>query len=460
MTATVAPRTEAAWHRRDASIADVLAAMSDIRRKFAREEAGDDDAHPHPRSCVMTLIAVATTDAEEQRAQDIARRIAAQHPAQAIVVREQHALRGSQVEAWIHTDVQRPQEACAVQCELVTLHVRGAAGEHLAAIVDPMLVSGVPTYLWWVGTPAFGKRELEDALHVCDALIVDSARFDEPAHGFHGLARLTTSAHRQLGVADFQWSRLRTWREMTAQFFSPLERREFLSGISQIAIDYAGDGRGNLVAAGLLTGWLSSSLGWKLRHASSGGGGSASLNFSALRGHPVEVRLRSVDRAGPVEGELCAVRVAGAAQRTTFRLEVELNPPRRRAPEGSSYQALHPVGAHDDAGFELASRRAEQHRGVLHSRLHTLHHTASGDAPGESRPRHPMVHSEDRRRPEKTAQLLLTVIQIGEGQTLRQVQQLEPPDEAELLLDLLAGGTRDAVFQRSLEAANALMRAL
>jgi len=71
-----------------------------------------------------------------------------------------------------------------------------------------------------------------------------------------------------------------------------------------------------------------------------------------------------------------------------------------------------------------------------------------------------MVHSEDRRRPEKTAQLLLTVIQIGEGQTLRQVQQLEPPDEAELLLDLLAGGTRDAVFQRSLEAANALMRAL
>lgn len=460
MSTPAAPVTDGVWHRQDATIADVLAAMAAIRREFARAEAGDDDAHPHPRSCVLTLIAVAATDAEERRAQDIARKIAVQHPAQAIVVRELRELRGSQVDAWITTDVLRPQAACAVQCELVTLRVRGTAGEHLAAIVDPLLVSGVPTYLWWVGTPTFGKREFDDALPICDALIVDSARFDNPSHGLRGLARLTTSAHRSLGVADFQWSRLRPWREMTAQFFAPLERREFLSGMSEIAIDYSGDGPGNLVAAALLTGWLSSTLGWKLRHSAHGGGGSASLGFSAARGHPVEVHLRSVSRPGLVDGELCAVRVAGAAGRTTFRFAIELDPPRRRAPDGSSYQVLHSVGAHDEAGLELTSRRAERHRGVLHSRLDTLHHTASGEPPGESRPRHPVVHTADRRRPEKTAQLLLTVIQIGEGQTLRQVQQLQPADDSELLLDLLAGGTRDAVFQRSLDAANQLMRTL
>ena len=460
MSATAASEMEPAWHRKDASIADVLAAMSDIRRRFARAEAGDDDAHPHPRSCVMTLIAVAGSDAEERRAQAIARKIAALHPAQAIVVREMREMRGSQVDAWISTDVQRPQEACAVQCELVTLRVRGTAGEHLAALVDPLLVSGVPTYLWWVGTPTFGKRELDDALPICDALIVDSARFDRPSLGLRGLARLTGRAHRRLGVADFQWSRLRTWREMTAQFFSPIERREFLSGIAEIAIDYAGDGPGNMVAGALLTGWRSSTLGWKLRHVAPGGGGGVSLSFNAARGHPVDVRMRSVERPGLVEGELCAVRVAGAAGRTTFRVANELNPARRRAPDGSSYQVVHSVGAHDEAGVELASRRAEKHRGVLHSRRDTLHHTASGEPPGESRPRQPVVHTQDRRRPEKTAQLLLTVIQIGEGQTLRHVQQFEPADDSELLLDLLAGGTRDAVFQRSLEAANHLLRTL
>ena len=30
----------------------------------------------------------------------------------------------------------RSESACAVQCEMITLHVRGAAGEHLAALIN------------------------------------------------------------------------------------------------------------------------------------------------------------------------------------------------------------------------------------------------------------------------------------------------------------------------------------
>jgi hypothetical protein len=52
------------------------------------------------------------------------------------------------------------------------------------------------------------------------------------------------------------------------------------------------------------------------------------------------------------------------------------------------------------------------------------------------------------------------MIEIGDTAPLRHVQQIEPADEAALLLDLLATGTHDAVFNRSLLSAFELMRTL
>ena len=49
------------------------------------------------------------------------------------------------------------------------------------------------------------------------------------------------------------------------------------------------------------------------------------------------------------------------------------------------------------------------------------------------------------------------MIEMGEVEPLRHVQQLDREDEAALLLDLLATGTHDEVFNRSLAAASELM---
>ncbi|HEY1420915.1 MAG TPA: glucose-6-phosphate dehydrogenase assembly protein OpcA [Candidatus Dormibacteraeota bacterium] len=445
------------WHGSSTSMGDVLDALKAVRGKFAREEAGDDE-HPHPRSCVMTLVAVASDDAEERRAQRTCRLIAAEHPAQLIVVRDEVELRGSNIEAWISTETQK-SSSCSTQCELVTLHVRGAAGDHLAALVDPLLVSGLPTFLWWVGTPPFGKVEITDAVRIADALVVDSARFDSPYRSFIGLSELFQNRHHKLGVADFQWSRLRPWRENVAQFFTPPERRPFLGGISEVGVEYAGDGRGNRIAAALLTGWLSSALGWKLKKAAAGGGGVVSAHYTAEGWRPVEVAFKSVPRAQLEAGEIAAVRIGGAAGGATFHLSVQRDPERGRGESGTAFQSLHPTSGEDDAGLELAQRKAERHRDVLNGSREALHHTATGDAPGESIPKHPVVLTRERRR-QDSAMVLLTLIEIGGGEALRHVQRLDPYDEASLLVDLLWSGTRDAVFVRSLAAAAELMRAV
>ncbi len=457
VSSTAAREPTVVWHGDSTSMREVLDALKTIRAKFAREDAGDDE-HPHPRNCVMTLIAVASNEAEERRAQRTCRMIAAEHPAELIVVREQAELRGSNIEASISTDTQKTG-SCSIQCEMVTLHVHGAAGDHLAALVDPLLTSGVPTFLWWVGTPPFGDVQITEAVRIADALLVDSARFDSPYHSFLGLSEFFRNRHNKLGVADFQWSRLRPWRESIAQFFTPPNRRAFLHGISEVGVEYAGDGRGTRIAAALMTGWLGSTLDWKLRNAASGGGGVISAHYVAEAWRPVEVAFKSVPKAHLQPGEIATLRLGGAAGGATFRISVQRDPQRGRGESGTAFKFLHATGGEDDAGLELAERSAEWHRDVLHENREALHHTATGDAPGESVPRHPVVLTRERRG-QDSSMVLLTLIDIGGGDTLRHVQRLDPDDEAGLLIELLRSGTHDPVFVRSLAAATELMRAV
>jgi glucose-6-phosphate dehydrogenase assembly protein OpcA len=450
------PDSEVVWSGEAVNMSKVLDALDDIRARFARSEV-DDLEHAHPRNCVMTLIAVAATQEEERRAERTCRLIGIGHPAQAIVIREDNTLEGNHIDAWITADIQRPEMSCAVECEIVTLHVRSAAADHLGALVDPLLVSGVPTYLWFVGTPPFGRREIDEGLSICDALVVDSARFAEPYTSFRELAKVISRAHTKLGLGDLQWSRLRPWREAIAQFFTPLDRRHFLDGMAEVGIDYEGEGRGNRIAGALLAGWMASALGWKIKRAAAGTGGVVVVYYE-VGGRTVEVQFRSVTKEHLAAGELSAVRIAGTSRGATFRLSVQRDPDRPRTPSGG-YREVHSTEGEDDAGLELAERSAERHRDVLHENLSSLHHSATGDPSGESRPKHPVVSTRERRGTD-TAQVLLTMIELGESAPLRHVQQVEPEDDAALLLDVLSSGTHDTVFTRSLEAASDLLQRL
>lgn len=456
MSITAQPELD--WHGEDVSISDVLGALNRVRHSFARAEAGDQD-HPHPRNCVMTLVSVAPNSVEETRAILASTAIATHHPSLSIVVRDEPRVRAGRIDASVMAHPVDSQLNEPMPCELVVLRVQGAAGSHLAGLVDPLLVSGVPTYLWWLGTPAFGKDELMDALRIADALVLDSARFERPYQSFLALAELALHSHRKLGLADFQWQRLTPWREAVAQFFSPHDRMSMLNGINEVGIDYTGDGRGNRVAAAMLVGWLASSLEWKLLHAAAGAGGVVSAIFQADGWRPVQVALRSVKRSHLAQGEISSLRLAGSAGGRSFTLTIQRDPQRARRPSDTEFQRLHPTGGQDDAGLELAQRKAEQHRGAMVSQIGNLHHTATGDAPGESVPRHPVVVASERRRAD-TSDVLLTMIDLGDVETLRHVQRVPAEDEAAMLLNLLSMGARDPVYMRSLEAAASLMKAL
>jgi hypothetical protein len=107
----------------------------------------------------------------------------------------------------------------------------------------------------------------------------------------------------------------------------------------------------------------------------------------------------------------------------------------------------------------VAERKAAQHRETLLKIRDMLHHTATGDLPGDGGAKNPTVLARDRRHADNAA-ILLTMIDIGGAETLRHVQHVAPEDEGTLLLELLSTGAHDAVYDRSLAAAADLMRAL
>jgi hypothetical protein len=148
------------------------------------------------------------------------------------------------------------------------------------------------------------------------------------------------------------------------------------------------------------------------------------------------------------------VRIAGSAAGLSFRITVERDPQRRQQVLDMSMKPLLRPGGEDEAGLELASRRAEFHR-----KNHAVLDTPPIGSPAEEvRPKHSVVFTRERRRAD-SSQVLLTMIQIGEGRPLRHVQRIDSEEEFALLLDVLSGGTHDDVFVRSLMAAAELVRA-
>ena len=309
------------WSGSDVSIGAVVSQLTRLHASVARHEAGDHE-HAHPRNCVMNLVIVARDADDKARAIEVADRIACHHPLRAITVLHEKAHGSSRIDAEVETTAAQAVIGHAVQCENIRLDVLGPAGDHLYSLVDPLLVPDVHTYLWWMGSPPLSEPAFAESLEMAEVLVVDSAGFERPFVSVLELAGLAAEVGDRIGISDLQWGRLRPWRELVAQFFSPESRRAFLEGVNGVGLDYAGEGRGNRTAAALVAGWLASTLSWKLKRAAAGGGGVVVAFYEAPREHPVEVDLRSVPDQSLREGELCAARIESVAGGRTCRLSV------------------------------------------------------------------------------------------------------------------------------------------
>jgi glucose-6-phosphate dehydrogenase assembly protein OpcA len=129
--------------------------------------------------------------------------------------------------------------------------------EHLVrldTIVDPVLVSELPTMLW----APHGHREAAGVLMpMLDVILLDSE--DDYEEGSSAALERAAGCLESVYVVDLAWLRTTPWRERLAASFDPPDRLAALRELGSVCIRHRPTSK---ASASLLVGWLCSRLHW------------------------------------------------------------------------------------------------------------------------------------------------------------------------------------------------------
>jgi hypothetical protein len=140
------------------------------------------------------------------------------------------------------------REVCS---EVIELRLGGKKTLVPGSLVQPLLITDLPTFCRWRGLPPWRKPELEQLVDVCDRLVVDSSEWRGLPAAYRQLERLFD----RIAVSDIAWGRSLPWRGRLASLWPDVKAVKTLSVTGPKADSL------------LLAGWLRSRLGKRMRLA-------------------------------------------------------------------------------------------------------------------------------------------------------------------------------------------------
>ena len=138
-----------------------------------------------------------------------------------------------------------PGSSRQVCSDVIELRLGGRRSRAPGSIVQPLLITDLPTFCRWRGLPPWEKSELEQLVDVCDRFVVDSSEWRGLPDAYGRLAALFD----RTAVSDIAWGRGLGWRARLAQQWPEIGR------VRKLAVT------GPKADALLLAGWLRSRLG-------------------------------------------------------------------------------------------------------------------------------------------------------------------------------------------------------
>ncbi|MBM4421214.1 MAG: hypothetical protein FJ034_06460 [Chloroflexi bacterium] len=291
-----------------------------IERELARlrRERQREGRASRARSSVLDLIVFATREVHARRAAASIAELSRRHPSRAVIVlADRDAPSEPEAALTVRCDVPAPADRHELCYEQVLVRARGPIEPRIASAVIPLLVSDLPVFLWWTGTPPTGAHHFTQLAGASSRVIVDSADFARAEATLPRIAALCTAGRGRYGVTDLSWTRLTAWRELVAQLFDVADFRPYLAGVTGLRASYAVDVDGRQShpsQALLLFGWLGSRLGWSpAEPLSSSEAGGHLFRARRVGGEPFPVRLRPHYERDLAPGDLSGVRLEAAA---------------------------------------------------------------------------------------------------------------------------------------------------
>ena len=230
-----------------------------------------NSGHAVARNSVMTLVVIARSPEEANALRSRIHAVNTQHPSRAIVVSANPRADTSGINAFVGAYT-TPDSSC--YGEDIVIDATSDAVRHLPGVILPLIVTGLPSYLWWTGTPPWGTELLESIVDGSDRFFVDLGECDQSAAAVAALDDLVRRKAARCAIGEMGWTSHSAWREIIAQFFDSTDTMPYLSAIERVSVDFAAgdvDAPFNSSQAYLLAGWLGARLGWQVPHGATTG---------------------------------------------------------------------------------------------------------------------------------------------------------------------------------------------
>lgn len=296
------------WASRATTIDGIERELTRIWADPKRSAVGDGSEvrQVAARTSVMNLVVIAHRPEIGEHGAAIISQLTGRHPSRTLICSPSDPDGPAWLDARITAQCMLPRpdgpEICA---EMIFVTAGGETGQHLDAIVEPLLIHDLPVTVWWPGEPPLGTQQAADLLASADRLVVEGSGWSGD-----GLERLRELARivgdRRVAVFDFALARQSRWREAIASTFDMPEFLPYLRSIRRIAVTYGTHdelgrpGRTNLVKPLYHVAWMASRLGMTVTKplAALAATGRSSVAASSA-GHGA---VRPVPGAKPVAG--------------------------------------------------------------------------------------------------------------------------------------------------------------
>jgi len=194
--------------------------------------------------------------------------------------------------------------------EYITLKGTKEAFSRIHSLLTGLVISDLPTFVWWKDSPAPYTKMFERLTNLCDRMIFDSAFFKDSEGD---LLKMQELINNDAQIADLNWRRLSPWQELTAQAFDSPDRRAGAWKVDRVTIDYE---KGNSTQALMFLGWLASRLEWH-PVSSINEGGDYNIQRIAFTGRDnldvqVELAAIPVGDAGDIAGDLIGLKLTSS----------------------------------------------------------------------------------------------------------------------------------------------------
>jgi glucose-6-phosphate dehydrogenase assembly protein OpcA len=238
--------SDSVWSAQATTPVEIEAAL----RAMLKERHAENASYVPART--LNLVCVV----EKQWSGEIAnrlRRVGRKHAARTIVCAVEPRRQTIDAVATIASDVHPQPGEFALLRETVIVDVGERHLESIDTIVDPLVVTDLPTLVW---APHGHLQAVEALLQLAQVVLLDSV--DEP--DMRDAMQRAMKLLKDVYVVDLAWLRSTPWRERVAATFDPPHLRPDLRTISAVTVRHHPE---STVAGLLLMGWLASRLGWR-----------------------------------------------------------------------------------------------------------------------------------------------------------------------------------------------------